>query len=216
MSENTVTGQPISLVLGSSSPNRRELFDRLGVRYEVREPDYDEVIDPTADTDEQVRTFAAGKAASVWAGLPPAEHEGTVVLGFDSMICCDGRTLGKAPDRAAAATMLQSFVGRRQTVHTGVCLRGQVGGKAVERRFAVSTAVQFRSDITTAEIEAYLDYGDWAGKCGAYSILGTGVALLASIEGDFQNIIGVPVIELCHQWQDATGLSPYALFTPRG
>ena len=84
--------------------------------------------------------------------------------------------------------------------------------KYFEKTDFESTEVVFRSDITNCQIRKYLEFGDWRGKCGAYSILGTGIFFLEKIDGDFQNIIGVPVLKLGEMIREITGKSPIEIF----
>ena len=198
---------PIRFIVASSSPNRAELFTRLGIAFETVAPTYEEVLDPAQSPEAQAREFALQKARSVYTSF--SDVSDVLIVGFDSVIDFEGKTLGKASTRKEAFGMLQSFVGREQHVVTGVSLVGNLKGKPFELTEIERTRVRFRSDTTNCQIRSYLDYNDWQGKCGAYSILGTGIFLLDSIEGDFQNIIGVPVLRLSEMIRTVTGKSPY-------
>ena len=193
------------LILASTSPNRRELFDRMGVEYQAIAPDYEEVIDHALEPFEQVEAFALGKGQSVYNQL---SLEGDfMVMGFDSMIEFQGGSLGKAKHKDEARTMLQSFVGNKQQIVSGFALLGCYQGRDFRILGHQATKAQFRSDVTEAEIDHYLTFGDWEGKCGAYSILGPGIFFLDFIEGDFQNIIGVPVMAMGHAIKKELGVS---------
>lgn len=200
------------IILASTSENRRALFDKMGFSYEVLSPDYEEVIDPDQSPEGQTQEFAVGKAQSVWEQL---KHEAgdIMVIGFDSMICFQGGSLGKAKDKADAAQMLQRFVGHEQQIMSGMAVLGRYNGKEFREVVYESTDVKFRSDITEAEIHKYLEFGDWAGKCGAYSILGTGIWFLEYIDGDFQNIVGVPVLKLGEIIKKVVGSGPVNYLT---
>lgn len=221
----------MQLILASTSPNRRELFDRMGIAYQALAPDYEEVIDHSLEPFEQVEAFALGKAESVKdriigstdeqnnrptdqlkKGEPSAIDHGLLtndylIMGFDSMIEFKGGSLGKAHSLEEARAMLQSFVGESQQVVSGFALMGRYAGKDFKIIGHQSTTCPWRSDITDKEIDHYLTFGDWDGKCGAYSILGPGIFFLDSIEGDFQNIVGVPVIAMGHAIKKALGVS---------
>ncbi len=193
----------MKLILASTSPNRKELMDRMGIQYELRVPDYEEVIERDKSAFDQVQQFAEGKALSV-QGPPDEDH---LVMGFDSMIYFEGQSLGKAQSEEEAIEVLKSFVGKPQEIVTGFCLHGIYNGKAFKITDYQSTPVKFRDDVTEDEIKKYLTFGDWEGKCGAYSILGPGIFFLESLEGDFQNIVGIPVIKIGHHIKNLTGKS---------
>jgi len=195
----------MKIILASTSENRRRLLDRMNFQFEVIAPDYDA---------GQVQEFALGKAASVWKDLKD-EAGDYMVLGFDSMISFKGGSLGKAKDKEEAMQMLQSFVGKTQQIVSGMAVIGRYQGQEFREVIAESTTVKFRSDITVAEIEKYLEFGDWSGKCGAYSILGTGIWFLEYIDGDFQNIVGVPVLALGEIIQRVTGKPPVETLLPQ-
>lgn len=203
------------LILGSSSPNRRALFDRLGVSYTVEKPEYEEIIVVHEPAKEQVERFAEGKARSILARLrrtnSPLLQSDFVLLGFDSMISCNGKTLGKAADKADMIEMILSFSGQTQQVITGVSMIGMYQEKPFSEVFSASTTVIFRDDITRNMLEKYAQFDDWSGKCGAYSILGTGSFLLDSIDGSFQNIVGVPVLKLRKVLEQMTGKDIFSL-----
>lgn len=185
----------MKLILASTSPNRRELFDRMGVAYQAMAPDYEEIIDHSLEPFEQVEAFALGKAQSVLDRLDLGDED-YLVMGFDSMIEFNSGSLGKAHNQEEARAMLKSFVGQPQQVVSGFALLGRYAGKTFSITDHQATSCPWREDITDDEIDHYLTFGDWQGKCGAYSILGPGIFFLEAIEGDFQNIIGVPVMKI--------------------
>lgn len=206
----------MKLILASTSPNRKELFDRMGVTYEALAPDYEEIIDPKLEPFAQVEAFALGKAESVLQKIEfelsklsneKSSNSDFLVMGFDSMIEFEGGSLGKAHSKEEAQTMLKSFVGKSQQIVSGFALLGQYQGKKFQILDHQATKAQFRTDVTDAEIKHYLTFGDWAGKCGAYSILGPGIFFLDHIEGDFQNIIGVPVMKIGQLIKKELGIS---------
>ena len=107
--------------------------------------------------------------------------------------------------------MIQSFVGKPQKVTTGLALIGNHKGQYFEKVDFESSSVKFRNDISNCQIKKYLEFGDWAGKCGAYSILGTGIFFLENIQGDFQNIIGIPVMKMGNMMREITRKSPFSM-----
>ncbi len=203
----------MKIILASSSPNREELLRRMGFQFQTVHPDYEEVIDPSLSPAKQVKTFACEKAKSVFPQF--SSEEDVLVMGFDSMIEFEGGSVGKPKTKKAAFEMIQSFIGKPQKVVTGVGLVGNWKGKPFEISDLESTSVKFRSDITNCQIRRYLEFGDWQGKCGAYSILGTGIFFLEPFSGDFQNIVGVPVVKLGNMIREVTGKSPVWILEPK-
>ena len=203
----------MKLILASTSPNRRELFDRMGVAYEALAPDYEEIIDHSLEPFAQVEAFALGKGQSVLDQLDFGDED-YLVMGFDSMIEFEGGSLGKAHSAEEAKAMLQRFVGQSQQIVSGFALLGQYQGKKFKIVDHQATKAQFRADITEPELDHYLSFGDWQGKCGAYSILGPGIFFLEFIDGDFQNIIGVPVMRIGQCLKEELGVSWLGVMTP--
>jgi septum formation protein len=162
------------IVLASASPQRRAILGQLGVPFVVRPADIDELEtgDPPAVALENARRKA-------WA------VEGTHVLGVDTVVALDGRLYGKPRDAEQARATLAILSGRTHAVHSGLHLTGV--GEAV-----VCTAVTFRT-IAADLAEWYLRSGEWRGRAGGYAIQGRGAALVASIEGDYANVVGLPV-----------------------
>ncbi len=203
----------MKIVLASSSENRKNLFDRLKVQFEMISPVCDEIVDDKLSPEENLKNFALEKAQSVYKKI---DQKGDVcVIGFDSMVLLDGELIGKAKTKKAAFEMLQKFRGKKQAIVTGVSLVGRWKGEYFERTETESTDVYFRSDTTNCQIRDYLEFDDWQGKCGAYSILGTGIFLLEKIDGDFQNIIGVPVLLIGEMIREVTGKNPLKIFEPK-
>lgn len=205
----------MKVILGSSSPNRKELLDRMGIAYSIVEPTYEEHINPRASAAEQVQEFALGKADSVLKGMrEQGNKEDVMILGFDSLIECEGKSIGKAKTKKQAFEDIQSFVGKPQQIMTGMAAVGFWKGKPFEKVIYESTTVQFRSDISNCQIRSYLEFGDWKGKCGSYSILGPGIFFLESIDGSFQNIVGIPVLKMGEVIQEITGKNAVSVFEP--
>ncbi len=133
------------------------------------------------------------------AGLRAAESraqaaEGATVLGVDTEVVLDGRLLGKASDRTEARERLEALAGRTHTVLSGIVLQGAgpSGGEPVERSGVALTEVTFRElDLTT--LETYLASSEWQDRAGAYAIQGLGSILVERVEGDFSNVVGLPV-----------------------
>jgi septum formation protein len=183
----TGPGAP-TLVLASRSPQRRAILARLGVVFEVRAPGVDEAAE--GDPARLVQENARRKAGAVAAG-----GEGRPVLGVDTLVALDGRPLGQPPDAAAARAMLRALAGREHQVHSGVCLRR--GGRADEA--LATTRVRFRA-LGDAELDWYVAGGEWRGRAGGYAIQERGMALVERLEGDYTNVVGLPVPALLRLW----------------
>ena len=118
---------------------------------------------------------------------------GTRVLGVDTDVALDGRLLGKARDEAGARARLAALSGRAHEVLGGVCVIEAPGAGDVEERSGVArTVVEFR-DLDEYEIARYLASGEWRDRAGAYAIQGLGSSLVASLQGDLSNVIGLPI-----------------------
>jgi len=173
---------PGALVLASASPQRRAILEQLGVEFTVSPADVKELSE--GDPRELVIENALRKARAVAA-------EGTRVLGADTAVIIDGIVYGKPRDSQQARRFLERLAGRKHQVWSGLAL---VDGGA-ERTSAAVTHVTFR-ELTPAQLEWYLGTGEWRERAGAYAIQGRGSALVERIEGDFWNVVGLPVPEL--------------------
>jgi septum formation protein len=168
------------LVLASASPQRRAILEQLGVDFTVQPADVEELTegDPRAVVVEN----ALRKARAV---------DGELVLGSDTEVYLDDKIYGKAGDVAHAERYLRELSGRTHEVWSGIALRDSNG----ERTGHAVTNVTFRA-LSDREVAWYLETGEWRGRAGAYAIQGRGSALVERIEGDFWNVVGLPVPEL--------------------
>ena len=178
----------MAIVLASASPRRRELLEKVGVENLVIIPAKGELPVPQgASPDEAVRLISLGKAREVAEQCPP----GDVIIAADTVVSIDGRILGKPQGEGAAADMLRELSGRVHEVYTGVAvIRG--GEERVE---CERTAVRFRP-LGEDEIAAYVATGEPMDKAGAYGAQGLGCLFVEGIEGDFFNVMGLPMCRL--------------------
>lgn len=173
------------LILASTSPQRRAILADLGMDFEVVPPDYDEVPLPGTAA-EIVVARALGKARAVAAVRPERP-----VVGVDTEVVLDGdEVLGQPADADAARGMLRRLAGREHHVLSGVAVIG-----AGEATACVETRVHLRA-LPDDELEAYVATGEWRGRAGGYAIQAEGGGLVASIDGDLDNVIGLPVAAL--------------------
>lgn len=165
------------LVLASRSPRRRAILEQLGVEFRVEVPEVEELSE--GEPPELVRENALRKARAV---------EGERVLGVDTAVVLDGRAFGKPRDAAEAERFLRELSGREHEVMSGIALRDPAG----ERTDVAVTRVRFR-ELDERTVDWYLSRGEWGDCAGGYAIQGKGAALVERIEGDYWNVVGLPV-----------------------
>jgi septum formation protein len=168
------------LVLASRSPQRKRILEQLGIDFRIEPADVEEVTE--GDPRDVVVENAVRKARAV---------EGALVLGADTEVFLDGRIFGKAGSEEEARAFLRGLAGRVHEVWGGIALRA---GDELKTAHAV-TKVRFR-ELATRDIDWYLASGEWRERAGAYAIQGRGSALVDAVEGDFWNVVGLPVPEL--------------------
>jgi septum formation protein len=174
----------LTLVLASRSPQRRAILSQLGVPFTVRAADVEEL---TEGPPAEVALENAYRKAS---GVP--RGPGETVLGVDTLVALGRRIYGKPVDEAEARRTLEALAGRRHEVLSGVCV---IGPDGTPRTAAARTAVTFRAygpDL----LDWYLAAGEWPERAGGYAIQGRGAALVESIDGDYSNVVGLPVAAL--------------------
>ena len=193
----------MKLVLASNSPRRRQLLTELGLTYEIRLLEVDEVFPPHLRRAEVAEFLAARKAAAYITGLAADE----VLLTADTIVCLEDDVLNKPADRAEAQQMLGRLQGRAHDVFTGVCLRSGDGREVV---FSDRTTVHFRP-LSPTEIDHYIDTCqpyDKAGSYGAQDWLG--LAAIDRLEGSYFNVMGLPTHRV---WAELVKLG--AIASPR-
>jgi septum formation protein len=185
------------LILASRSPQRSAILEQLGVAFRVEAPEVEELTG--GDPRRLVRENALRKARAVAAGSGAAAAER--VLGADTAVVLDGRVFGKPGDEAEAETFLRRLSGRTHEVMTGIALR-EPGG--AERSDVAVTRVRFRR-LEQRDLAWYLATGEWRERAGGYAIQGRGAALVEEIEGDYWNVVGLPVAALLRLVPDLLG-----------
>ncbi len=171
------------IILASSSPRRKELLTTSGVEFEIIVKEVDETVPEGTKPD-----VAAVMTASKKANAVARENIDAVVIGADTIVVCDDKILGKPRNEEHAKEILKMLSGREHEVITGVCL---IKGEKINS-FAKVSKVRFY-ELTDAEIESYVATKECMDKAGAYGIQGLGCTLVESIEGDYFNIVGLPV-----------------------
>lgn len=188
-------------ILASGSPRRREILSGLGLTFEVAVSDVDE---RTAQTDparlSEELSERKGRAVRSMLSASGRDLSGKLLIASDTSVFCGGEVLGKPRDAADARRMLTLLAGRRHEVVSGIWL-------SLDGKEAVShavTAVEF-APLTEREIDAYIACGEPFGKAGAYAIQGRAAAFIRGIEGDYFNVVGLPVNRMCELYREAFG-----------
>lgn len=170
------------LILASRSPQRRAILQQLGIQFEVLPADVEELEDGTPEEVAVENAFRKAAAAAAEAGTA------VPVLGVDTVVCVESRIYGKPGDAGEARATLRALSGRSHTVIGGICLTDERG----PRTAAVRTRVEFRP-LSQGLIEWYLTTGEWRERAGGYAIQGRGAALVRRIDGDYLNVVGLPL-----------------------
>ena len=203
--------QNVRLVLASASPRRRELLSQIGLEFTVM-PSTKEENAKTTEAGALVQELSRQQAVDIWEQLsggqgqnPDADQEQIaeetqepnlngkrqpelLVIGADTVVCCEGKILGKPHSREAAAEMLTALQGRSHEVYTGVTLYSQ----SETVTFFECTQVEFYP-MTEVEISEYIDSKEPMDKAGAYGIQGSFAAHIRGIDGSYTNVMGLPV-----------------------
>lgn len=175
----------MELILASQSPRRRELLAQMGLRFTVHAADIDETMDPGLPAGQEVARVSRAKALAIARG--PED----VVIAADTVVVCQGKILGKPHTPERAAEMLELLSGRDHQVLTGcTVLRGETVLSHLE-----TTHLYFRP-LSAEEIAAYVATGEPLDKAGAYGIQGLGGLFVRRLEGDYYNVMGLPLCAL--------------------
>ncbi|GHT00665.1 Maf-like protein [Synergistales bacterium] len=176
----------VRVILASGSPRRRALLTEIGWSFDVVLPDVDETP-KTGETPQALcLRLAESKVLSV-----ACRYKNALVIGADTIVLIDGAALGKPIDKADAIRMLSLLQGRTHEVLTGYALVWD--GRARSR--VEKTAVRFRP-LGHDDIQSYVDTKEGLDKAGAYAIQGKGSLLVAGIDGDYFNVVGLPLCSL--------------------
>ncbi len=179
-----------SVVLASSSPNRKKLLEECGITVTTFTPDADESTDGL-EIDEAIKKNARVKMEAYLAS--PAFISDIPAISADTLVKIDGALLGKPKNRKEAKAMLEHLSGRVQTVYTGCSL--YIPGRENIITFSDTAGVLFHT-LSTRDIEAYLDREEWKGAAGAYRLQKTGYRLVEKIDGDWATVVGLPLMRI--------------------
>lgn len=179
------------VILASGSPRRTELLTQVGIEHEIIVSSVEEKV--TSNVPENVvKELSRQKAEDVFS-----KTVGDVlVIGADTVVAADNEILGKPANEEHAFLMLRNIAGRSHSVFTGVTLCFREGEKEEILTFAEETRV-FVDSMTDEDIRDYIRTGDCLDKAGAYGIQGRFAAFVSGIEGDYNNVVGLPVGRIC-------------------
>lgn len=171
------------IILASKSPRRKELLSEMGITFDIYSKEIEEHLDPDVEPAHAVEKLAEEKAQAVFDECLDA-----IVIGADTVVCVDHEILGKPKDREDARRMLEKLSGSTHQVIGGVALLSK------EKRivFSCVTTVHFY-ELSEEQILAYIDSNEPMDKAGAYGIQGLGKQFVEGIEGDYFNVVGLPV-----------------------
>ena len=197
------------IILASGSPRRRELLAKAGVKFQVFQVKADETLseEDAADVERASEILAERKAAAAVQAILAQPYVGqATIIGADTMVALDGKIYGKPRSAEAAQATLRALSGKTHQVVTGVSVWRLLYAapddvKMGRRNFHVVRNVTFK-DLSDEEIAAYVRTGESRDKAGAYGIQGEGAKLVASYEGDYDNIVGLPVTALLELFPD--------------
>lgn len=197
----------LKIILASASPRRRELLGQVGIPFEVQ---VSNVAEETAASDPglMVEELSCRKAEAVMRDLEDTEED-ILVIGADTVVAAEGRILGKPSSPESAADMLRDLSGKTHYVYTGVTLlyrKGETKTFYVERKtFHEVTGVKV-CPMSEEEINSYMATGECMDKAGAYGVQGIFARYVQGIEGDYNNIVGLPVGRLYQEAKEWIGV----------
>jgi len=178
----------MDIILASQSPRRKELLQQMGLRgFKIDAPDVDETIEGNLSPGQIVEELSLRKALAV----AEEADEDDLIIAADTVVALEGAVLGKPEDEGSAFSMLSALSGNRHYVYTGVTV---LCGERVVTQHEVTT-VTFR-ELEAEEISNYIATGEPMDKAGAYGIQGLGALLVSGINGDYFNVMGLPIYRL--------------------
>lgn len=189
-------GANMKLILASASPRRKEILNNMGYEFQVKPSGIEEVVHPHMTPDQTATDLARQKAEDI-----ATRHPEDLVIGADTIVVLDETVLGKPRDQEDAVRMLRELRGREHQVITGVALiQGQK-----EQCFSVTTRV-WMADASEELLSAYVMSGEPMDKAGSYGIQGKGALLVEKIEGDYFNVVGLPIQKIARVLAEEYGI----------
>lgn len=188
------------IILASSSPQRKQLLQSIGLNFEIMVSDFAEDLDLLSygeNLSQYVIDTAEQKCRLVLSQMKITENEkkNLIIVGADTMCSLNNQVYGKPSDQDDAFRMLKTFSNNTHQVCTGVCL---LQGDLTQKTFSETTDVTFGS-IDDETIRAYIETGEPMNKAGSYGIQSLGASLVRKIDGDYFNVVGFPIYHFCLQ-----------------
>ena len=187
-------------ILASASPRRKELLAQAGFTFDVCPSGAEERIEGESPA-KIVEGLAALKARDIFDKSLGSMTEDFTVIGADTVVAYQGEILGKPTDQEEALAMLSMLADRTHQVYTGVCLIQTKGEKKYTRTFHVCTQVTFYP-VSREELLSYIRTGDPMDKAGSYGIQGPFAVHIKEIQGDYNNVVGLPIAKLYHELRE--------------
>ena len=177
----------MDIILASASPRRQELLQRMGLDFIIRTAPHDETMNLFSTPSDEVARVSRLKAQAVY----PLCHEDDIIVAADTIVVCDGRIMGKPRSENDAFSMLRRLSGREHHVMTGLTVAQGDNTETV----TVTTTLRFRP-LSDTEIRNYIATGEPMDKAGAYGIQGIASMFVVGLDGDYYNVMGLPVCTL--------------------
>ena len=186
------------IILASASPRRREILENFGFDFEVMVSDADEgkINKNSIPVDIYVQELALIKAMAVANKI---KNKQALIISADTVVYCDGEILGKPTDEDDAFLMLSKLSGREHSVFSGICV---MDAKTLKSACSKEETKVFFKKLSEEKIRAYIKTGEPMDKAGAYAVQGFGAFFTEKVEGDFFNVIGLPVKKLAEIMED--------------
>ncbi len=182
------------IILASASPRRKELLEKIGLKFEIDSSDVTEDLQSDIPPRELVKKLSMEKAHAV-----VKKYDDAIIIAADTIGVFEGKIIGKPHTTTEAKKMLNMLNGKSHLVITGYTIIDTKTNKTVSK--SVATKVYFRK-MTGDEIDAYIKTGEPLDKAGAYAIQGLGALIVEKIEGDYYNVIGLPLSALVVSLKD--------------
>ncbi len=181
----------MKIVLATASPTRQKIFTNLGISFIPYPTDIDESLELNETLEATIERLAQKKVEEAIKGFESEEN--VIVFAFDSLVAVDDQILGKPKDEEEVFAWFQQFRGKKVAAFTGVGISGKRSGMSFQSSFIEKSWIHFHVNSTDEQIHQFLAIGDWKGKAGGITVEGAGVWLVDRIEGDFPNVLGVPI-----------------------